>query len=92
VGAEKALRVRYLIPTPIASGGICENSKINLSMEDKEAVKILMGLLDKRSLDKAEKEAILTAIGLLDLASLAEKSIKRKIKAQKAKRNKSLEW
>jgi len=61
-------------------------------MEYKKAVAILMSLLDKHSLDAEEKEAVLTAIGVLDLASLAKSSIKRKIKAQKAKRDKSTEW
>jgi len=61
-------------------------------MEYKKAVAILMSLLDKRSLDEKEKEAVLTAIGVLDLASLAKSSIKRKIKAQKAKWEKSTEW
>lgn len=61
-------------------------------MEYKKAVTILMSLLDRHSLDEAEKEAVLTAIGVLDLASLAKSSIKRKIKARKAKREKSIEW
>ncbi len=61
-------------------------------MEHKEAITILISLLDRYSLDEAEKEAVLTAIGVLDLASLAKSSIKRKIKAQKAKRAKSTEW
>ncbi len=61
-------------------------------MEYKEAVAILMKLLDKYKLDEEEKEAVLTAIGLLDLGSLAKSSIKRKIKAIKAKKEKDLEW
>ncbi len=61
-------------------------------MEYKKAVAILMSLLDKHSFNAEEKEAVLTAIGVLDLASLAKSSIKRKIKAQKAKRAKSIEW
>jgi len=61
-------------------------------MEYKKAVAILMSLLKKPTLDEKEKEAVLTAIGVLDLASLAKNSIKRKIKAQKAKRAKSIEW
>ena len=60
-------------------------------MEYKKAVTILISLLDKHLLDAEEKEAVLTAIGVLDLASLAKSSIKRKIKAQKAKRDKSTE-
>ncbi len=61
-------------------------------MEYKKAVTILISLLDGRSLDAEEKEAVLTAIGVLDCASIAENSIKNKIKAQKAKREKDTEW
>jgi hypothetical protein len=61
-------------------------------MEYKEATAILMKLLKKPQLSAEEKEALLTAIGVLDLACLAKSSVKRKIKAQKAKREKSTEW
>jgi hypothetical protein len=57
-------------------------------MEYEKAITVLTGLLKKRSLDADEKEAIITAIGLLSLGSLA----KNKLKAQKAKRDKSTEW
>ena len=57
-------------------------------MEYQKAIAILKSLLDKHSLDAEEKEAVLTAIGVLSWSSLA----KSKIKAQKAKRDKSTEW
>jgi hypothetical protein len=57
-------------------------------MEHKEAIAILISLLDKRSLDAEEKEAVNTAIGVLSWTTLA----KSRIKAQKAKRDKSTEW
>jgi len=61
-------------------------------MEYKKAVTILMGLLDKYSLDEEEKEAILTAIGVLCWASLGKNRIKALAKARKAKLDKSIEW
>ena len=57
-------------------------------MEYQKAIAILKKLLDRQSLDAEEKEAIMTAIGLLSLGSLA----KSRIKAQKAKRDKSTQW
>jgi hypothetical protein len=57
-------------------------------MEYQKAVAILKSLLDKHSLDAEEKEAVLTAIGVLVWGSLS----KSKLKAQKAKRDKSTEW
>jgi len=57
-------------------------------MEYQKAIAILKSLLDKHALDAEEKEAVITSIGLLSLGSLA----KSKIKAQKAKRDKSTEW
>jgi hypothetical protein len=57
-------------------------------MEHKEAIAILIRLLDKHSLDAEEKEAVNTAIGVLSWSTLA----KSRIKAQKAKRDKSNEW
>ncbi len=57
-------------------------------MEYQKAVAILKSLLDNRSLNAEEKEAVLTAIGVLSWGSLS----KSKIKAQKAKRDKSTEW
>ena len=57
-------------------------------MEYEKAITILTGLLKKHPLDADEKEAIITAIGLLSLGSLA----KSKLKAQKAKRDKSTQW
>ena len=57
-------------------------------MEYEKAIAILKSLLDKHSLDAEEKEAVMTAIGLLSWGSLS----KSKIKAQKAKRDKSTQW
>ena len=53
-----------------------------------KAIAILTSLLEKQSLNAEEKEAVMTALGVLSWASLA----KSKIKAQKAKRDKSTEW
>ena len=57
-------------------------------MEYQQAIAILKSLLEKHSLDAEEKEAVMTAIGLLSWGSLS----KSKIKAQKAKRDKSTQW
>jgi hypothetical protein len=57
-------------------------------MEYQKAIAILKSLLDRHSLDAEEKEAVLTAIGVLSWGSLS----KSKIKAQKAKRDKSTQW
>jgi len=57
-------------------------------MDYEKAITILKSLLAKHSLNADEKEAIMTAMGLLSLGSLA----KSKIKAQKAKREKSTQW
>jgi len=57
-------------------------------MEYQKAIAILISLLDRHLLDAEEKEAVMTAIGVLSWGSLS----KSKIKAQKAKRDKSTEW
>ena len=57
-------------------------------MEYQKAIAILQSLLERHSLDAEEKEAVMTAIGVLSWGALA----KSKIKAQKAKRDKSTEW
>jgi hypothetical protein len=57
-------------------------------MEYQKAIDILISLLDKHSFDTEEKEAVMTAIGVLSWGSLS----KSKIKALKAKRDKSIEW
>ena len=57
-------------------------------MEYQKAIAILTSLLDKNSLDAEEKEAVSTAIGVLSWVALS----KSRIKAQKAKRDKSTEW
>jgi hypothetical protein len=57
-------------------------------MEYQKAIDILKSLLDKHPLNAEEKEAVITAIGVLSWVSLS----KSKIRAQKAKRDKSTEW
>jgi len=57
-------------------------------MEYQKAIAILKSLLDRHPLDAEEKEAVMTAIGVLSWGSLS----KSKLKAQKAKRDKSTEW
>ena len=57
-------------------------------MEYQKAITIIRSLLGRHSLDAEEKEAVLTAIGILVWGSLS----KSKLKAQKAKRDKSTEW
>ena len=57
-------------------------------MEYQKAIAILKSLLDRHPLNAEEKEAVLTAIGVLSWGSLG----KSKLKAQKAKRDKSTEW
>ncbi len=62
--------------------------KIVISMEDKEAIEILMQLIDKGSLADKEREAVLTAVGILSWSALGQSRIKSIAKAQKAKK----EW
>ena len=57
-------------------------------MEYQEAITILKSLLEKHPLDAEEKEAVMTAIGVLSWGALS----RSRIKAQKAKRDKSTEW
>jgi hypothetical protein len=57
-------------------------------MEYQKALNILKNMLDKHSLDTEEREAVMTAIGVLSWGSLS----KSKLKAQKAKRDKSTRW
>ncbi|HXY74571.1 MAG TPA: hypothetical protein VEH58_04540 [Dehalococcoidales bacterium] len=57
-------------------------------MQNEKAIIILKKLLEKPSLSEDEKEAVLTAIGMLSLGE----QIKSRIKAQKAKREKSTQW
>ena len=57
-------------------------------MEYQTAIVILKSFLDRHSLDAEEKVAVLTSIGVLSWGSLS----KSKIKAQKAKRDKSTQW
>ncbi|HNP79522.1 MAG TPA: hypothetical protein PKI00_01575 [Candidatus Pacearchaeota archaeon] len=54
-------------------------------MEYKEAIKILMNILNNYSLNKEEKEAILMAIGTLDCGSLAENRTNKIIQSKKEK-------
>jgi hypothetical protein len=57
-------------------------------MEYEKAMVILKSLLDKHPLDAEEKEAVITAIGLLSWGALS----RSRIKAQKAKQDKSSQW
>jgi hypothetical protein len=57
-------------------------------MEYAKAIEVLKKLLNRHPLDAEEKEAVMTAIGILSWGSLS----KSKMKAQKAKRDKSIEW
>ena len=57
-------------------------------MEYAEAITILKNILEKHPLNEEEKEAVITAIGVLSWGSLS----KSKIKAQKARRDKSTKW
>jgi len=57
-------------------------------MEDKKAITILLNLLDKHVLNAEEKEAVSDAIGILSWTSLSQS----RIKALKAKREKSAKW
>jgi hypothetical protein len=57
-------------------------------MEYQKTIAILKNMLDRYPLDAEEKEAVQAAIGVLGWASLS----KDKMKALKAKRDKSTEW
>jgi len=57
-------------------------------MEDQQAITVLKKLVDKNVLTSEEKEAVMTAIGIFSWTSLS----KSRIKAQKAKRDKSTQW
>jgi len=57
-------------------------------MEYAKTIVILKSLLDKHPLNDKEKEAVMTAIGVLSWGALS----KSKMKAQKAKRDKSTKW
>jgi len=53
-------------------------------MEDKEAIEILMKLLEKYPLSKKEKAAVSSAIGALGWMKLGKARIQNIIKAKKA--------
>ena len=57
-------------------------------MDYQRAIAILKTMMEKHPLDTEEKEAVMTAMGILSWGSLA----KSKLKAQKAKRDKSTRW
>ena len=57
-------------------------------MDDKKAATVLMGLLNGHALNGEEKEAVKAAIGILSWSSLS----KSRIKARKARLDKSAEW
>ena len=57
-------------------------------MDHKEAITVLQNLAERLPLEDREKEAIATAIGVLSWSTLS----KSRIKALKARRDKSAEW
>jgi len=57
-------------------------------MEYEKAIAVLKSLLDRHPLNAEEKEAVMTAIGILSWGALSQS----KLKARKAKRDKSAEW
>jgi len=57
-------------------------------MEYAQAIAILRGMIGRYPLSAEEKEAVTTAIGMLSWGSLG----KSRLKAQKAKRDKSTKW
>ncbi len=59
-------------------------------MEDKEAINILIRLLDKYHLDGEEKEAVQAAIGALGWTTLGKGRMRNIIRARKAEREKDL--
>jgi HEAT repeat protein len=61
-------------------------------MEDKEAIEILMKLLDKHSFTEKEKKAIATAIGALGWTKLGKARLKNIINARKAERAEENKW
>ena len=61
---------------------------LKCSMETERALEILKDIPDKHKLSQEEQDAVMTAVGLLSLVAQS----KNKAKAQKIKRDKSLEW
>jgi hypothetical protein len=57
-------------------------------METEKTLEILKNIPEKHNLTPKEKEAVAAAVGLLSLIIQS----KNKAKAQKAKRDKSIEW
>jgi len=57
-------------------------------MEYNKAIAVLKCLMERHPLDAEEKEAVMTAVGMLSWGKLA----KSRVKAQKARRDKSAEW
>ncbi len=57
-------------------------------METERALEILKNIPEKHKLAPDEQDAVMTAVGLLSLVAQS----KSKAKAQKAKRDKSIEW
>jgi hypothetical protein len=57
-------------------------------METGKALEVLKSIPEKHKLAPEEKEAVMTAVGLLSLIAQS----KNNAKAQKAKRDKSIEW
>jgi len=57
-------------------------------MKYQKTIAILKNLLERHPLDAEEKAAVMTAIGVLSWGSLP----KSRLKAQKARRDKSTQW
>jgi hypothetical protein len=61
-------------------------------VEDKEAIEILLKLLENDSLSQEQRVAVRSAIGILSWTKLAEGRIKSIAQAQKAKLDKRTKW
>jgi hypothetical protein len=61
-------------------------------MEYVKASEILKTLLDKHPLTPEETEAVQTAMGLLTLGAISKNHLKSRLKAQKSKNDKNLNW
>lgn len=60
-------------------------------MEYKEAIVVLLKMLEERGFTEAEKEALLKAVGTLDAAALGTTRMRGIAKAHRAKRDKDTE-
>ena len=72
------MRVRFPLPAP---NYLIVAPLLSNPMDQKQAIQILIKILEKYQLDDTEKKALTTAIGILGWTSLAEgrrKAIKEK--------------